>query len=329
VKDAAHAAGADLPGPAPAACGSGRTPLGSVAAGCAVLAAASIARWRSAVLKQRRNRVRRCANGAQRERADAERIDEEDSMKTIFKGLLGALLCGPVVAVAQDARPLGGMDAFASPVLVVSPKAPPLAAGDPPSVEIRLSGVIGVDGTMENPVFDNAEGRDKYVAAVREVLRLWRFKPAVDLATCTPVRSNGSVRVWFETKQGKPSVSVSMPQAGGRHEALRAGGEGALVKVTHRPRAAFPLDAREIGADGAAEVLVMLNERGENVRQTLLYSTPHSMFGEAALASARDVKIALGGAKAQCVAVPYYFCIDKDVNFPNSACEARRAKGEL
>jgi hypothetical protein len=255
--------------------------------------------------------------------------DEEDAMKKLIGMALLSSMLIPTLGAAQDARPLTKQDSFVAPVLVVAPKAPAWSANDVASVEVRVTGTVGANGAMENPVFEKAQGKDKYVAAVREVLRLWRFKPAVDLAQCAPVKSSGTVSVWFENRSGKPSVSVSMPRLGGKNDVLRASGDGGMVKVTHRPRADFPLDARDIGADGAAEVLVKLNERGDNIQQTLLYSTPHSMFGEAALTSAREVRLALGGAKSQCVAVPYYFCIDKDVAFPNSACEARRARNEL
>lgn len=241
-----------------------------------------------------------------------------------------ALLVTPSLALAQgDARTVAARDGFASPVLVVSPKMPARSATDPASVEVRVSGTISASGLLEDARFEDGAGKEKYVAAVRDVLPLWRFKPAVDLDACTPRRQAGTVSVWFEDKGGKPAVSVSMPRSGGAADAPKAGGEGAIVKVTHRPRADFPIEARDIGADGAAEVLVKLDAAGHNVRQTLLYSTPHSMFGTSAMASARDVQVALGGAKAQCVAVAYHFCIDKDVAYPNSACEVRRARNEL
>ncbi len=244
--------------------------------------------------------------------------------------MLSLLVCAalPASALAQtDARAIGAQDAFASPVMVVAPKAPARGANDPASVEIRVTGTIGTDGVMTQPVFENAQGKDKYVQALRDVLHLWRFKPAVDLEACKPAARSGTVAVWFDEKNGKPSVSVSMPRSGGKGEASRAGGEGAPIKVAHRPRAGFPTEARDIGAEGAAEVLIKLNEKGENVQQALLFSTPHSMFGDAVMARARELTIAPGGARAQCVAVPYHFCMDGEVNFPNSACEARRRRG--
>lgn len=234
----------------------------------------------------------------------------------------------PVLAFAQsDARAVGARDAFASPVLVVAPKAPVRAAGDAASVEIRVTGSIGTNGVMSSPAFENAQGKDKYVQAIRDVLHLWRFKPAVDLEACKPAVRNGTVVVWFDEKNGKPSVSVSMPQVGGKGEAARVGSEGAVFKVAQRPRASFPTEARDIGAEGAAEVLIKLNDKGENIQQTLLYATPHSMFGEAAMAGAREVRIAANGSRAQCVAVPTHFCMDGDISFPNSACEAKRGRG--
>jgi hypothetical protein len=243
---------------------------------------------------------------------------------------IALLVCAalPLSALAQsDARAIGAKDAFASPVLVVAPKAPLRMAGEAASVEIRVTGSIGVNGVMSSPMFENAQGKDKYVQAIREVLHLWRFKPAVDLEACKPAVRNGTVAVWFDEKNGKPSVSVSMPQAGGKSEAARAGGEGAVYKVAHRPRANFPVEARDIGAEGAAEVLIKLNDKGENVQQTLLYATPHSMFGESVMAGAQEVRIAPNGSRAQCVAVPYHFCMDGNISFPNSACEARRGRG--
>ncbi|MBL8521081.1 MAG: hypothetical protein JNK75_10455 [Betaproteobacteria bacterium] len=240
-------------------------------------------------------------------------------------GLVAAAL--PALALAQsDARAISAKDAFASPVLVVAPKPPARSASDAASVEVRVTGSIGTNGILSNPVFENAQGKDKYVQAIREVLHLWRFKPAVDLEACKPAARNGTVVVWFDDKGGKSSVAVSMPQVGGKAEAARAGGEGAIYKVAQRPRAIFPQEARDIGAEGAAEVLVKLNDKGDNVQQTLLYATPHSMFGESAMARAGELRIAPNGSRAQCVAVPYHFCMDGDVSFPNSACEGKRSR---
>lgn len=248
-------------------------------------------------------------------------------MSPKFVPLLLAAAIPTSLHAQSDARAIGAKDAFASPVVVVAPKAPVRNANEPVSVEIRVTGSIGTNGVMSSPVFENAQGKDKYVQALREVLHLWRFKPAVDLEACKPAVRNGTVVVWFDEKNGKPAVSVSMPQAGGKGDAVRAGGEGAVYKVAHRPRASFPSEARDIGAEGAAEVLIKLNDKGENVQQTLLYSTPHSMFGDAVMAGAKELRIAPNGTRAQCVAVPYHFCMDGDINFPNSACEAKRRRG--
>ncbi len=246
-------------------------------------------------------------------------------MSPKFVPLLLAAAIPTSLHAQSDARAIGAKDAFASPVVVVAPKAPVRNANEPVSVEIRVTGSIGTNGVMSSPVFENAQGKDKYVQALREVLHLWRFKPAVDLEACKPAVRNGTVVVWFDEKNGKPAVTVSMPQAGGKGDAVRAGGEERGVQGGPVYKLSF--QARDIGAEGAAEVLVKLNDKGENVQQTLLYSTPHSMFGDAVMAGAKELRIAPNGTRAQCVARAVSLCMDGDINFPNSACEAKRRRG--
>ena len=122
------------------------------------------------------------------------------------------LLSASVLAIAQsDPRPLQEEDKYARPLLVVPPVFPKREATDKLPVEIRVSGSVSEDGTMESVEFSPIKGNEKFIQAIKDVLPLWRIRPAVDGKLCAPVTAKGVILVWFEEKEGAPSVSVSTP----------------------------------------------------------------------------------------------------------------------
>ena len=102
---------------------------------------------------------------------------------------------------------------YARTILVVPPTHPKEYPAGKSSVEIRLTGTVTVEGVLRSPVFEEREGEEKFIKAIREVLPDWRFSPAVGVGTCKLVESKGAVSVWFETKNEELVVSVSALRA--------------------------------------------------------------------------------------------------------------------
>lgn len=249
--------------------------------------------------------------------------------------VVGLLFCAASLPSfsQSDPRPIQAEDKLARPILIIAPKYPVREPGDNSSVEIRVTGIVTKEGVMELPVFTPYAGNEKFIAAIQEVLALWRFRPAIDNRMCAPTSSPGTISVWFEEKNGRPSVSVSTPTTSATNDELKNGDQRLLQrKMLWRPKAEFPVKARQVGMEGAAEVLVRVNYAGDVVQSTLLYSTPHIIFGEAAIASLGRLKLSpiVGESDPQestCYVMKFTFCFnDGPAEYPNSACSNRYSK---
>lgn len=99
--------------------------------------------------------------------------------------------------------------AYARPKGVVPPEYPAsqLAAGVTAQVEAALR--INERGELKEALAMKADNGDEaFEKAVREVVRYWSFEPFSN-CECRPVEFTARLTVWFEIKDGKPSISVS------------------------------------------------------------------------------------------------------------------------
>lgn len=250
-------------------------------------------------------------------------------MKILATTSLLLLLSASVLAIAQtDPRPLQEEDKYARPLLVVPPVFPKREVTDKLPVEIRVSGSVSEDGTMESVEFSPLEGNEKFIQAIKDVLPLWRIRPAVDGKLCAPVAAKGIILVWFEEKNGAPSVSVSTP----KQEPVSASVDGkpraAPRTFVVRPKVNFPTGARRAGMEGSTEILIKANHQGELLQATVLFSIPHRMFGDAARAGSTRVKFSAGSPeedvqKTVCIVVPFNFCLTNFVDYRHWACAKR------
>jgi TonB family protein len=242
-------------------------------------------------------------------------------MKIFFAVSLSLFCAG---AVAQTARPVSDKDVAARPVLIVAPTYPALAGGEATAAEIRVTGTVSRAGLLEQAQIAPAPGREKFVDAVKDVLAMWRFRPSISEAECTPVAQQQSFVVWFSQDQGKPRVAVSVAKDETAAIAPGKAGTSPGARAWHtRPSIEFPENARERGIEGAAEVALQVSPGGEILKSTLVYATPLSAFGDAAMRGMRGARLApltvAGGASA-CMVVPFGFCTESTPAVANSAC---------
>jgi TonB family protein len=229
-------------------------------------------------------------------------------------------------SIAQsDPRVIQEEDKYIRPILLVVPNVPKRDPADKWPIEIRVSGTVNELGTLDSAVFSPVEGNEKYVQAIKEVLQFWRFRPAVDDKLCAPVASSGSVLVWFEEKDGKPAVSVSVPKNSPGREANKAAVPMPRVTLKVRPKVEYPSDARRAGMEGSAELLFQINPQGEVIQTRLLYSIPNKIFGDESLLGARRTQFSLSGTsdapeKNRCIALPLLFCLQSPATYPSQAC---------
>lgn len=156
-----------------------------------------------------------------------------------------ALLCAGVAMAAEPpAAPPASRTYFdedpakwASPKVVLPPTYPPdaLAKGVTAVVEARVK--LTATGRLEAIVETASEPKlDAFEAAVREVLKHWTFEQSFD-DDCRPVAAEGRLKVWFEIKEGKPTISVTHMPAAPRSD--RVG-----LKNLNRPEVIEALQAR-------------------------------------------------------------------------------------
>lgn len=234
------------------------------------------------------------------------------------------------LAIAQsNPRAIQEEDKYVRPLLIVAPAFPQQAPTDKLPVEIRVSGSVGEDGVMVSPEFSPLEGNEKYINAIKDVIPHWRFRTAVDNELCAPVASNGVLLVWFEEKEGKPSVSVSTPKAKPVSEPVDGKPRPVLRNFVVRPKVEYPVAARRLGVEGAAELLFKVSQQGEVLQTRVLYSLPNKQFGDHSIYGSRRVSFTAGTSgddpqKTICILVPFTYCLENRADYPYVACANRK-----
>lgn len=241
-------------------------------------------------------------------------------------------MCAMSAIAQSDLRPVSDEDTRARPVLIVAPAFPERRSADVLPVEIKVVGTVSEKGELTDAKFPGAEGKEKYVQEVQSVLALWRFRPPVPKDTCVPAQGENTLSVWFEEKNGKPTVWVSVPTDPPPNV---RGKDGKLERSSRqyaaRPRLEFPEMASQVGMEGAAELLMLVNRRGDVLKTTVLYSTPNKIFGEAAIEGSRRVRLEPlaetdTGGETKCYTIQFQFCLAHGirVEYPNSGCAQSR-----
>ena len=141
-----------------------------------------------------------------------------------------------------------------------------------------------------------------------------------------PVVSTGVVLVWFEEKDGIPTVSVSVPKWPSASGVADAKLKNLPREFVNRPKIEYPFSAQRAGVEGFAELLFNVNHQGEALQTTVLYSIPNKMFGDAAIAGSRRVRFSAGAPdddikKNVCILVPFKYCLSSGASYPLTACK--------
>lgn len=209
----------------------------------------------------------------------------------------------PQVAFDGDAK------RWAQPWVVVAPVYPPelFKAGRTGVVDVeahipltaRISEIQRISSEPPTPEFE---------AAVTDVVRHWFFYRETG-CDCAPKAADVKLRVWFEIKEGKPSVSISSQS---RQAQPRPPGSPVLM---NRPRLAkllqesYPREARRQNAQGDVYAAVRINPESGLVDAVDVkwVDAPHSVKNLFERAAAR------GLARAE-------FKVDKAANADPLSC---------
>lgn len=185
---------------------------------------------------------------------------------------------------------------------MVVPDFPAGASAGADGVRIDVTGTVLRSGELQFERMDVPQGQARFGEAVAQVLRWWRFVPAIDRAQCAPVDTPTTMSVWFQGTSEAPRVFVSYP-----------------TSEQPRPR---PLDVditgpavRADGWDGRVEgmvrVLLWTTPEGRIVTAAVRASTPYGHFDAPVLESARQMRVAWRGPAPIaeiCAEREYLFC---------------------
>lgn len=145
---------------------------------------------------------------------------------------------------------------WGTPWRIVEPEYPKPAIDKGHTGYVDVEGVIGPDQAIRDPVL-KADSRDSetFVESVKEALPSWRFHPPIG-DDCLPEDRPVTTRVWFELKNGKPTVSAS------RQRAVRAKGAPADRPVK-RVNPAYPREMQRLQHEAVVYTLVEVEPSGK------------------------------------------------------------------
>ena len=209
---------------------------------------------------------------------DAESMTRMWSMKTLIPLLLGVATLFAAGARANSSPPTSApqdcpnvsfsMDArqWAEPKVVVAPEYPAaeLAAGLTATVDVEANVSLGARIATIHRVTSEPPNA-AFEEAVLKVVKLWGFYRQTN-CECMPVPSDVKLRVWFELKDGKPSISISSRS---RNTEARAG----APKLTNRREImaslskSYPRSARRAGEEADVYAAVHLEPESGRVRE--------------------------------------------------------------
>lgn len=250
--------------------------------------------------------------------------------------VLSVLVLASSGALAQPATvPVNETNSIARPLLIVSPKYPKDAPPEKKRVEVQVKGKVTTQGNFASAVYSSREGDEVFVQALRDVLEMWRFIPAIDSQECKAKEHDATVFVWFDMNEDGPSISASMPpKKPGPASAEERKAPRKPLKYAPRkgPYIDYPLRALRAGIEGTTMVLLKVKKSGEVETINILAYSPSDVFNEEVLSGLRELRyepfdpLVYGrDSEAICAEVTVQFCMrEASVSIPNPQCPYRQ-----
>lgn len=219
-------------------------------------------------------------------------------------------------------------NAMARPTFIVVPDLP---VGDalsryPTTVEVR--GTISTNGRMESFKIQARDGDDVFASAVAEVVKLWRFQPALAAEGCELEASEAVLKLIFQLENGKPQLALPKFERTSKHAESKAPDRPPRkLFLVKRPIVEYPRDAQRQGVEGSTMVIVSVDVDGNFHNPTVVYSSPMRSFGVAmvdALSSGRmnaiDANEEPDRNRRVCVQFPGQFCLSSRASVRDQRC---------
>jgi TonB family protein len=206
-----------------------------------------------------------------------------------------------------------------APVVIASPDYPAAALAAGTTAQVEVAGTVQADGGFVPKRVAGSSGA--FEQSVREVLKFWRFIPAMDAGTCGFREHEAAYRVWFEIDAGKPKVSVSMvPRSADAPAWFLAPPQ--LPRADARRSPEYPRSMiRQNVAYAILVAYVPVRRDGSTGEVTTLPGTHHPDFEAATIAALREWRFdppAGWPAERQvvCAEIPVEFRLADNPEFP-------------
>lgn len=243
-----------------------------------------------------------------------------------------ALMCVALVIPHAHAQSgpteVTNANAMARPTFIVVPDLP---VGDAPSrypTTVEVRGTISTNGRMESFKIQARDGDDVFASAVAEVVKLWRFQPALAVEGCELEASEAVLKLIFQLENGKPQLALpKFERTSKRVEGKAPDRPPRKFFFVKRPVVEYPTDARRKGVEGSAMVIASVDVDGNFHNPTVVYSSPVRSFGAAmveALSSGRmnavDANEEPDRNRRICVQLPSKFCLNGGIRVADRRC---------
>jgi TonB family protein len=241
-------------------------------------------------------------------RAPVEAVKIQSGMLAIplrrrWTWLAFALLIAMVPAIGLAQPPLVGASEAATPLTVVAPEFPASASAGASGTRVDVAGTIFADGKFDPITIKTDPGQEQFASAVADVLKWWRFVPAIDPQLCAPKQTPSEFAVWFEGSAASPKVFFSFPKSGKVDERPTGGS-------LKGPEVEYPRQL--LGVEGQVRVLYLATAEGKVLSAVARSSTPYGMFDDVVLAAARQSTIVWKEPKRVengCAEAVFQFCM--------------------
>lgn len=221
----------------------------------------------------------------------------------------------------------------ALPVFIVMPALPTGNALLLYPAVVELRGTIDAEGRLETYQLVGRRGDDEFIAAIKETISFWRFRPALSQLACAPVKSQAVMRIIFRLRNSRPEIGMSKLEAVAEEKLItpaESDGPRARRTWTKRPEVKYPLIAQRWRLDGVAVVAAKVDVDGNLSDPKIHYSSPVPAFGEALLESAASARMnALDSGeqadrnKKTCTQFLMAFCMGDSPELSTRACRVR------
>lgn len=166
----------------------------------------------------------------------------------------------------------------AAMIVFLPPEYPAQALKEGVQATVDVVGVVDEEGALRISGIESSTDREDFRKAVADASKFWILRPKYG-PDCRARNAQARVRVWFEIKESKPSISFSQPNRAAARGDMQEPRGLEDYKPTHRRNPRYPREAINRGRGGNLEVLLRIDPQGMVEEVVIVPGVDGSMFG--------------------------------------------------